>query len=356
MQLEAGKMKRNILALTSVFLGLPVYADEPLTLTFSGSLAGGWLDLESISPGGDGYGYDSAVLQLQANISANYEINESLSVGLASRLNAREGTQARYDGINLGFGGPPGRFGSFELDLAAYLSAGPFVLSYGNVESAFSFATLEVGSERSPINSDGAVLMNIGGGLGTAGLALSETSPLDPRFYTSRTTRADIQLGELTLSVSTSRNERGLAESAGLKWSKDLGDLKLTLGAGYERGPPSSRPDVDFRSLSASLQYKGFEIVANEIRQLRQSGFPDYDLQYRGYSVSYDFGAVVIGASRAKQVSPLGFGSVFVGVAKGYWLGWDVNEVSSLEFEMSESDYRTGNDVNSMSLAYSYRF
>ncbi|MBN8630964.1 MAG: hypothetical protein J0L76_08945 [Rhodobacterales bacterium] len=349
-------MKLGFVTLAAVLAGLPAQAEEPLTLSFSGTVAGGWLDFQSISSSGDGYGYDGAVVQLKADAAADYAITETLSVGLAGRLSAREGTQARYDGINLAFGQLPGEFGTFDLDLAAYLSAGPLVLYYGDVESSFSFATLDIGSDRSPISADGAILMNIGGGMGTAGRPLSDTSALDPRYYTSRTTRADLRLGEFTASVSRSSNDRGDAESAGLRWTTDLGDVKLAIGAGFERGPPTGFPQVDYRSFGGSVQFKGFTFVISDVRQLRKLGLPDYDLHYRGYSASYDFGAIVVGASRARQDSPMGFPSVFVGEAKAYWLGWDINETSSLDFEMSESDYQTGNDVDAMSLVYSYRF
>lgn len=349
-------MHSKVFFLTTVLAGLPAFADEPLTLDFSGSVAGGWLDLRSVSVTGDGYGYNGPVLQFSANVSADYAISETFSLGLSGRIRGREGTQARYDGINLGAGTQTGRFDTFDVDLAAYVSAGPLVLSYGDVESSFNFATLDVASDRSPISGDSAVLLNIGSGLGFAGRPLSDTSSVDPRYYTSRTARGDLTVGDFALSLSTSRNERGRADSAGVKWSKELGDLTLTIGAGYERGPRSSIPTLDYRSLSAFVQYKGFGLLINDIQQIRKAGFLDYEIDYRGYAISYDFGRVVVGAARAEQTSPLNYPSVFLGEAESYWLGWDINDMSSLDFEMSKSDYRTGNDVESMSLVYSYRF
>ncbi|MBL9049198.1 MAG: hypothetical protein JNK19_03705 [Tabrizicola sp.] len=340
-------MRHSITIFSVLVLAAPAYAQDPLTFSFGGTVAGGWLDLESISSSGDGYGYDAPVLQLEGRFSADYAVSEDLSAGLIGRISAREGTQARYDAINISFGPQPGRFDKFEIDLATYLSAGPLVLSYGDMESSFSLATLEVDAGNSPIPAGGAVHMNIGGGLGTEGIPLSDTSALDPRFYTSRTTRADLAYGDFLLSISTSLNERGRAKSVGLKWDRDFGEFGVTVGLGYEQGP--SR---DYRSASAALEYQGFRFVVNEIRQVASF---DYNLVYRGYSASYDFGQLDLGIAKARQ-APKGFFSVFEGDAKAFWVGWEFDESSRVDFEMSEGDYQSGNDVKSMSLAYSYQF
>jgi len=331
-------------------LGTPLLADEPLTLDFGGTVAGGWLDLRSATF--RGYGYNGPVLAFEGHASADYAVSETVSLGLIGRVTAREGNQPRYDAINLGFGQQPGKFGKFELDLAAYVSAGPLVLSYGDMESSFSLATLEIESGRSPIPAGGAVLMNLGGGLGTSGIPLSDTSSVEPRFYDSRTTRADLTLGDFVFTVSVSKNERGKAESVGVKWDRDFGDFGVALGYGYEDGPTRN-----YRSTSAAFRFKGFKLVANSIHQVPDSlgGVGrDYDLEYRGYSASYDFGRFDLGLARAKQIPT--FFSVFTGEAKALWVGWDINESSRLDFETSQSDYQSGQDVDTASLTYSFKF
>lgn len=327
--------------------GTPVLADEPVTLSFDGTVAGGWLDLRSVTS--RGYGYNGPVIAFEGNASADYAVSDTLSLGVIGRVTAREGSQARYDGINLIFGPTPGKFGTFDLELAAYVSAGPLLLSYGDMESSFSLATLEIESGRSPISGAGAVLMNLGGGLGTAGIPLSDTSSVEPRFYDSRTTRADLTLGDFVFSTSVSRNERGKAESAGVKWDRDFGDFGFALGYAYEDGPSRN-----YRSTSAAFRFKGFKLVANSIRQVPDFGSIDYDLEYRGYSASYDFGRVDLGLARAKQIPT--FFSVFTGEAKAFWIGWDINDSSRLDFETSQSDYQSGQDVDTASVTYSYRF
>lgn len=328
-------------------LGMPVLADEPLTLSFDGTVAGGWLDLRSATF--RGYGYNGAVLALEGNASADYAVSETVSLGLIGRVTAREGMQHRYDAINLAFGPQPGKFGTFEMELAAYVSVGPVVLSYGDMESSFSLATIEVESGRSPIPAGGAVLMNLGGGLGTAGIPLSDTSLVEPRFYDSRTVRADLTLGDFVFTASVSRNERGKAESYGVQWDRDFGDFGVTLGYGYEDGPTRN-----YRSTSAAFRFKGFKIVANSIRQARDFGSIDYDLEYRGQSISYDFGRIDVGLARAKQIPALF--SVFTGEAKALWIGFDIGESSRIDFETSQSDYQSGHDVETASLTYSYKF
>lgn len=337
-------------ALLSILgLGPPVLADEPITLSFDGTVATGWLDLRSVTS--RGYGYNGPVLAFVGNASADFAASDTLSAGLIGKVTAREGAQARYDAINLG-SGQPGRFDTFEMELAGYISAGPLVLSYGSMESSFSMATLEIESGRSPIPAGDAVLMNLGGGLGTSGIPLSDTSSIEPRFYDSRTTRADLILGDFVFSASVSRNERGKAESAGVKWDRDFGDFGIGLGYGYEDGPTRN-----FRSTSATLRFKGLKLVANSIRQVPDTYAGvnrDYDLEYRGYSASYDFGQFDVGIARAEQIPT--FGSVFTGEAKAFWVGWDINESSRLDFETSQSSYQSGQDVDTASLTFSYRF
>lgn len=343
-------MKLSDAVFLALGLGTPVLADEPLTLSFDGTVAGGWLDLRSVTT--RGYGYNGAVLAVQGNASADYAVSETVSLGLIGRVTAREGTQNRYDAINLVFGPQPGKFGTFETELAAYVSVGPVVLSYGDMESSFSLATIEVESGRSPIPAGGAVLMNLGGGLGTSGIPLSDTSSVEPQFYDSRTARADLTLGDFVFTASVSRNERGKAESYGVQWDRDFGDFGVTLGYGYEDGPTRN-----YRSTSAAFRFKGFRLVANSIRQVpdSRSGVSiDYDLEYSGYSASYDFGRLDVGFARAKQEPT--FRSVFTGEAKALWVGFDINESSRIDFETSQSDYQSGQDVDTASLTYSYRF
>jgi len=340
-------MKLSAALLSMLGFGTPILADEPLTLSFDGTVAGGWLDLRSATF--SGYGYNGPVLAFEGNASADYAVSETISLGLIGRVTAREGSQARYDGINLMFGQQPGKFGKFELDLAAYVSVGPLLLTYGDMESSFSLATLEIESGASPIPAGGAVLMNLGGGLGTSGIPLSDTSSVEPRFYDSRTTRADLTLGDFVFTVSVSKNERGKADSAGVKWDRDFGEFGVALGYAYEDGPSRN-----YRSTSAAFRFKGFKLVANSIHQVPDFGSIDYDLEYRGYSASYDFGRFDLGLARAKQIPT--FFSVFTGEAKAFWIGWDINESSRLDFETSQSDYQSGQDVDTASLTYSYRF
>ena len=45
--------------------GTPVLADEPVTLSFDGTVAGGWLDLRSVTS--RGYGYNGPVIVIRAD-------------------------------------------------------------------------------------------------------------------------------------------------------------------------------------------------------------------------------------------------------------------------------------------------
>ena len=134
-----------------------------------------------------------------------------------------------------------------------------------------------------------------------------------------------------------------------MQWDRDFGDFGVTLGYGYEDGPTRN-----YRSTSAAFRFKGFKIVANSIRQARDFGSIDYDLEYRGQSISYDFGRIDVGLARAKQIPALF--SVFTGEAKALWIGFDIGESSRIDFETSQSDYQSGHDVETASLTYSYKF
>lgn len=333
-----------------VAAGTPLQAQDPLTFSYSGTLAGGWLDMQSITPSGDGYAYDDPVLRLEARFSADYAVSDTFSLGAIGRLYARKGAEEDFEGISLSPFASPGTFDDQGLDLAAYVSAGPVTLSYGDIESAFSFATLPVESGNSPIAVGNPVLLNIGGGLGSDGTPRSDTTPGAPEYLESRVTRADVALGGFVISASSAKSDRGEARSAGLRWSQEFGDVTVTAGLGYENGPR-----FDYRSAGLVLQYRDFKVTANAIRQF---GTFDYNILYRGYSASYDFGRLDVGLAIAdqEQTYTLGPTSVFLGKAKAAWVGWEITDASRLDFEFGISDYRSGSDVKTASLAYSYRF
>jgi hypothetical protein len=339
--------------MVALVFGMPSQADDALSFEFSGKASVGWLDFLSVSGTGRGHSYNSAVAQVEAGMSVDYAISDTLSVGLVGNATARKGGRSDYEGINLGFGAVPGEFDDFSLDLAAYLSAGPLVLSYGEMESSFGFATIEIGNGNSQIKAGGAVRLNIGGGAGIQGVPLSDTSPSAPTLFDYKTVRADLGIADFVFSVSASESSRDDAKSAGLRWSRELSDVTVTAGLGYEDGTTR-----DFRSASLAVQYGGLALVANAVRQDVASGSIDNNILYRGYSVSYDFGGLEFGVAMADQAQTYTTGpvSVFTGDAQAFWISWEIDERSQVDFEMSRSDYLSGADVEATSLAYSLDF
>lgn len=347
------------------FLTASQAAADPLTFSFEGKVGAGWLDTQGLSSGGiggpGGYSYNGLVGIVDGTFSANYALSETLSTGAVGRLVARNGAPSRYARLDNESISPGVRFDDVSVDFAAYFEAGPVLLTYGEMESSFGLSTFSVAGGKSILTADGAVLMNVGAGRGLldyqGGSPTFNNVPKDVEYQTAR---VDVRLGDFVISRSNSITGRGDADSWGATWSKDLGELSIDVGLGFENSTSkSSGAQIDFRSKSASLEFRGFKFTVTNIHASTSSCCSD--ISYIGKSVSYEFGPLDLGVAVADQTNPISVigpppQDELEGEARAFWVGWDINEASRLDFEYSKSDFKRGVDVESLSVAFSHKF
>jgi hypothetical protein len=319
------------------------FAQDALTYDFGGRVGIGWLNQETVDPDGRGFTYDGLVVALNATGSLEFGIADDFSVGAIARLSLEKGEHSTYDRWDSSSG--PARmgheFGTSEVDLAAYVTAHQLTVSYGDMETAFDHATLEVQHGNSVIDGGNALWMNIGDAAGSLGLRNNvDTGQWRPDF---KTLRADIAVGEFTFSASTSKAATLFgttikAEAAGLVWQRQDEQGSIRVGAGWDHGPEDR-----FSSLSVGLQRGGFDFVLSRIHRDPLDNRPGtraaYDTTFTGMSLSYDFGGYSLGFARSEQyVNPRG-DQVYAGKAHAVWASWITPNNVSVNFELSKNDY-----------------
>jgi hypothetical protein len=341
-------------------------AQDALTYSFEGRVGLGYLSHTAANPDGFGYGYDGAVFQAEGTGKIEFLLIEDIRIGAIARLSLQKGIESNYDRL-LGTRYTPGggdEFGGTNFDLAIYAALPSVTLSYGKMETAFDFATLEVRNGGSILDGGNAVWMNIGDGSGSTGYRgeVSEGPGIAQDFYTLR---ADVSLGDFTLSASKSSQTASIGasakvESAGVIWSHDFDGMALIVGAGYDKGPQDR-----FNSLSVGVTAEGLNLVLSRIQRKPLTG-PSigssgaFDTTYFGTSISYDFGALTVGIAQSRQESPPGVlvNRAYNGKARAIWASWEVRENITIDAEWSQSDYfyERADDNKKASLAVSLDF
>jgi hypothetical protein len=353
-------------AATGLFVATTVAAtsalcQDNLTVQFDGRAGSGRLSQETIDAFGRGFDYGGSVFRLEGIGRLEFAASENFRIGAVARLMFQKGQDPNYGRlIDFAPRGQAHEFDANELDLAAYVAASGVTLSYGEMESAFDFATLEIPQGNSIIDGGNAAWLNLGSAEGSLGYSGAvDTGQWNPDF---RTLRGDVSLGEFLFSASTSRGTSFFGQplkvdAAGIVWQREGEQGSVRIGAGWDRGP-----EFDFRSFSFGLRVEGLNFVVSKIHRdplVISSGITAaYDTTFTGFSLSYDFGDWTVGLARSSQkVNPRG-DQVFAGKAKALWVSWDARENVSVDFELSESDYRvqSGRDTHKASLAVALEF
>ena len=344
------------------------HAEDAVTFSLQGEIGLGWLDDQTVQPlSGGGRSFEGFVLFSNAIAGIDVAVSENLSFGAVGRVTLRKGQQSNYDSLSSrGVAANRGtEFNDSDLDLAVYLSAAPVVVSYGEMDTAFDLATLELTNGRSSLDGGNALWMNIGDASGSIGARNDfGTGPAHDGGF--KTLRADFTVGDMTLSFSQSRGRSGYGslsdvKAAGFLWESDFEGGQISFGAGYDRGP-----DDKFNSLSFALEFEGLKFELSRIHRspilVRDSTQRSYDIGYSGMAVSYDFGDLTLGAASAEQ-QLLGLvlresDRVFPGNARAIWASWEASERVKFDFEWSENDYRisTARDTSKASIAVSLSF
>lgn len=342
---------------------VPVHAQDALTLDFGGRVGIGWLNTQTASNTPVGFGYDGYVLRAEGTGSVDLALSDSFSIGAVARLWLQKGQDANYTLVRpIASGAPGSRFNDQDTDVAVYASMGPVTLSFGEMQTAFELATRKVEQGGSILDGGNAVWQAIGDASGSLGSVDSNSQgPGEPKDFT--TVRADVAVSDFVFSVSQSRQSNigsffdtdTSVRSAGLTWQADIGAGTLSLGAAQDRGPT-----YKFRSASLGWEIDGLSLVVSRVdrKPLDLNSFTaDFELRYFGWSASYDFGGYKLGFATASQENPYGR-TTFTGDAQAFWAAWEPQENVSIDFEVSNNDYRpfSSQDTRKASLAISYSF
>lgn len=342
-----------------------VHAQEALSYGFEGRVGLGYLSQTTADTLDDGFQYKGLVLRAEGIGQIEFEPMDALRLGALARVSWQMGAGSHYDLLDEGniSSGGGSKFGGADLDLALYAALPMVTLSYGEMESAFDFATLEIGQGGSILDGGNAVWMNIGDATGSAGdRGAAIASPGPVAGIDHRSLRADVTLGDFTLSASESKGElgaaatNGTAEAAGLIWKHDFSGTEVFLGAGYDRGPNDK-----FRSVSLGVTARGLNLVLNRIHRtplvINNSDTAAFDITYCGRSLSYDFGALTLGIAQGRQEAMPFAPTLFEGKARAIWASWEARENVSVDAEFSENTYPGGGDeTRKASIAVSMDF
>lgn len=354
---------RTVFGLMAVagFAGWSAQAQEALSYSFSGRAGLGYLSHSTRSELGTGFEYKGPVLRVEGTGRIEVQAMEDLQFGAIARMSFEKGTTANYDRLTPAgpVQGGGDEFGGTDLDLAVFAALPRVTLSYGDMETAFDYATQEIGTGASILDGGNAVWMNIGDAAGSAGdRGYPGLGPVTSPDL--RTLRADVQLGEITVSASrsegTTRSGADInVDAAGLVWRHEFEGTSILFGVGYDKGMMDR-----FRSFSFGLTSGGFNVVMNRIHRepiVINSGITvTYDTTFDGLSLSYDFGDVTLGVAHSSQ-DRSGDG-VFEGKARAVFASWQARENIAVDFEYSQSDYRisSGDDVRKASVAVALEF
>lgn len=336
-------------------------AQDALSYSLDGRIGLGYLNEKTAEPSAEGFQYKGPVAIAELVGRAEFQVTEDLRFGALARVFHQRGTDSTYDLIispgEIRGGGA--KFGGTELDSAVYAGIANVTLSYGNMETAFDLATLEIEQGHSLLDGGNAVWMNIGDGAGSTGPrgAPSASGPLTGPDV--RTLRLDLQVGEVSFSASRSKGKSNdgpeiQIDAAGAVWRHEIEAVTLFAGAGYDKGP-----DYRFNAFSFGLTSGGLNVVFNRIHRTQFVLSPtmggSYDTSYEGFSLSYDFGDVTLGTAHASQTSK-GDG-VFDGTAQAVFASWQAREDLAVDFEFSESDYKgSGDNTRKASVAVVWEF
>jgi hypothetical protein len=343
-------------ALAVIGMSFAAGAQDRLTYDFEGRIGLGWLDSETVDGRPAGFRYQGYVLRAEGNGRLDVPFGDRFHFGVVARASLKRGQQTNYDkvspvGISVNSGA---KFDDADVDLAFYVAAQAVTFSYGEMETAFDFATLEIEHGGSILDGGSAVWLNIGDGAGSLAYRNQPGSAGPSERTDYATLRADVELGDFRLSASTSSatsitsflDAPTSVESVGLMWQREVKDGSIFVGGGHERGPVDT-----FDSVSLGFKIDGVNFVVSRIHRtpLVLTGDPRgvpaaYDTTFFGSSISYDFGRYTLGVAIANQgINPLG-DPVFEGQARALWGSWQVTQSVSAHFEVSESNYPYGGD------------
>lgn len=347
------------LLLASAFCCVPALAQDGFTYAFSGRIGIGWLDTLTASQSGRGYRYNGYVLGLEGTASANFESGNTLNFGAVAGFKLQEGQYPNYEANSAISGISANKFDSQDVNLAAYLSWDPVTISYGEMQTAFSYATRKVDQGGSILDGGNAVWQGIGDGTGNLG-SFDSTADGPGQANDYLTLRADLALSDFVFSFSKSRlssspfpsRVEGPTYSTGVFWERDVGDGRLFLGTAVERGHR-----FEFRSSSFEWSIDGLNLVMNRIARVPTSEISgtvqDARLDYTGFSASYSADRIEVGVATGRQL-----GGFFSGDAHAVWVSWKPVDDVSIDLEVSDNNFRdpTTQDTSKASLAVSYSF
>jgi hypothetical protein len=353
----------GLLAISGLFSAQAI-AQEALTFDFGGRAGIGWLNTETASNTPVGFSYEGLVLRAEGTGTLDFAVSDSFSIGAVARLSLQKGQHANYELVRPFPSSALGsKFDSQDTDVALYASLGPVTLSFGEMQTAFELATRKVEHGASILDGGNAVWQAIGDASGSLGSVDSNSQgPGEPKDFT--TVRADIAVSDFVFSVSQSRQSTfstffdtdTTVRSSGVTWQRDIGEGNLFVGMAYDRGP-----SYKFRSASVGWAVGGLTLVVSQIDrrplQITSALAATYELEYLGWSATYDLGDYSLGFASASQENPYGL-NTFSGDAQAFWVGWAPRENVSVDFEVSKNDYRdsTSQDTRKASLAVSYSF
>lgn len=338
--------------LVSYVLGSSVMAQDALTYSFDGRAGLGYLS--QTTEGDSGFQFRGLVLRTEGTGRLELEPLQGLRFGAIARFSWQKGEQSVYQPLRP-FVRASRDFDRTDLDLAVYAALPVVTLSYGEMETAFDYATLEVGNGSSILDGGNALWMNLGDGAGSTGYRGELFGYGPPPTQDFRTLRADVTLGEFTASVSQSKADGSTNESeaAGLVWRGDISDVTLFAGAGYDDGPLDK-----FKSFSLGATVEGLSLIVNKIKRdpKRRPDRREYETDYTGYSFAYETGALTVGFANSRQKSPLGSSGLFDGNAQAIWASWKTRENVTVNVELSENDYNSGESTRKAAIAVEMDF
>ena len=356
---------RAVLGIVAVagLIGGAAEAQDALSYSFEGRAGLGYLSQRTESGNETGFAYEAPVLAVEGTGRIEFQPTDLLRFGALARVQWQKGRESNYDRLTpVGpFEGAGAKFGGTELDMAVYAAVSVVTLSYGDMETAFDRATREIAQGDSILDGGNAVWLNIGDGAGSGGFrdGLSSGPGKGPDL---RTLRADVQLGDFTLSASRSNGQPTFGpeirvDAAGLTWEHEFDGATLFAGIGYDKGPLDR-----FRSFSLGATAAGFNLILGRIHReplVVNSGFTAaYDTTFRGASLSYDFGDFTLGMAKSSQdIRPFA-DAVFEGKARAIFASWQARDNVSVDFEYSKSEYRvvSGDDTRKASIAVALEF
>lgn len=342
----------------------PAVAQDALTLDFGGRAGIGWLNSETSSNTPVGFSYDGYVLRAEGTGTLDLAVSDRFNLGAVARVSLQKGQDSHYSLVRpLPTTAPGAKFDSQDIDVALYAALGPVTLSFGEMQTAFELATRNVEHGGSILDGGNAVWQTIGDAKGSLGSVDSNSQgPGEPNDFT--TIRADVAVSDFVFSVSESRPTTfanffdidTTVRSSGVTWERDIGEGKLFVGMAQDRGP-----GYKFKSASVGWAVGGLTLVVSKIDRrplvITSSLAATYELEYVGWSASYDLGEYRLGFASANQQNPYGL-NTFAGDAQAFWVGWTPRDNVSVDFEVSTNDYRdfTSQDTRKASLAVSYSF